>query len=78
MCIDAKTEPRLTLVGAQMDRAQCSAYRIEKTKDGGWSFYSICSLGARGRVTTSGAVTGDFTSHYEVDASGVTSGASTS
>ncbi len=75
MCVDAKTEPRLTLVGAQMDRAQCTAYRIEKKVGGGWSFYSVCSLGARGHVTTSGSVTGDFKTGYEVDASGVTSDA---
>ena len=78
MCIDAKTEARLTLVGAQMDRARCSSYRLAKRADGSWSFYSVCRLDEdAATATTTGSAKGDFQTTYSVDATGVTSGTST-
>jgi len=43
MCIDAKTAPRLTIVGAQMDRSQCETYALAPRAEGGWSFRSSAS-----------------------------------
>ncbi|MDR3526126.1 MAG: hypothetical protein P4L57_02530 [Rhizomicrobium sp.] len=74
MCIDAKTEPRLTLVGAQMDRGHCSEYHMVQQADGRWSFHSVCSLGATASVVTAGTAWGDFRGHYAVDATGTTAG----
>lgn len=75
MCIDAAAEPRLTLVGAQMDRAQCGAYRFGRGARGDWSFYSVCRLDRGTRVTTSGTASGDFQSSYQIDVIGQTIGA---
>lgn len=78
MCIDAATEPRLTLVGAQMDRAQCSRYTLEKVADGDWSFRSVCRLGeGDASAATTGTAKGDFATTYSVDATGITTGTST-
>jgi hypothetical protein len=74
MCIDAKTEPRLTLVGAQMDRAQCSEYHMARQPGGKWSFHSVCSLSASISVVTAGTAWGDFLTHYAIDATGTTAG----
>ncbi len=74
MCIDAGAEKRLTLVGAQMDRRECSAYQVRKQPDGSWTINSVCKLDAHTTVSTDGVASGDFSSTYSIDATGVTSG----
>src|SRR5665213_4282890 len=75
MCIDAKAEERLTLVGAQMDRRQCSSYQMTGRGDGSWSFLSVCEIDPGATVTTKGSATGDFRTTYSVEATGSTTGA---
>ncbi|HEY5047097.1 MAG TPA: DUF3617 family protein [Rhizomicrobium sp.] len=75
MCIDGATEPRLALAGAQMDRAECQTYRLDKRENGDWSFDSICKLNGAVKVTTSGIARGDFQTSYRVEVVGRTSGA---
>ena len=75
MCIDAKTERRLALVGAQMDQSQCSAYRMSRGPGGAWLFHSVCRIDTGSEVTTDGTATGDFSSAYFVRATGSTTGA---
>ncbi|HZK98397.1 MAG TPA: DUF3617 family protein [Caulobacteraceae bacterium] len=78
MCIDAKAEERLTLVGAQMDRRQCSSYQMTGRGDGSWSFLSVCEIDPGATVTTKGSATGDFRTTYSVEATGSTTGAAQS
>jgi hypothetical protein len=74
MCIDAGAEKRLTLVGAQMDRKECSTYRVSKQRDGTWTLHSVCKLDSSTTAKTDGVASGDFLSSYSVDVTGVTSG----
>ena len=38
ICLDAATAQKLTVVGAQMDRALCRAYALTRRGPGRWSF----------------------------------------
>lgn len=74
MCVDAASERRLTLVGAQMQRNLCAAYRVKRRRDGAWALSSTCTLGDGRTATTSAVARGDFKTAYSVEASGVFEG----
>jgi hypothetical protein len=54
----------------------CSKTAMSRGLDGSWSFSSVCNVGAGGKTTTSGVITGDFNSKYEMTAESTTEGAS--
>jgi hypothetical protein len=74
MCVDAASERRMTLVGAQMQRNLCSAYKVKRRGDGAWTLSSVCALPDGRTATTQGVARGDFRTAYSVEATGVFEG----
>jgi hypothetical protein len=74
MCVDAASERRMTLVGAQMQRNLCTAYKVRRRKDGAWTLSSVCALPDGRTATTEGVARGDFRTAYSVEATGVFEG----
>jgi hypothetical protein len=75
VCIDAEVDKRLSWWGAQTTKGACEKNLVTGRAEGGWQFSSVCEMGSGGRTTTSGVVTGDFGSHYQVAAESSTTGA---
>jgi len=75
MCLDAKSDRRTTLVGAQMRRSRCSEYSVARQADGSWSVRTVCVLNGGEKSVTTGRVTGDLASAYDVVAESETTGA---
>lgn len=75
LCTDATTEEKLSVWGGQSTRDQCARQDIRQGPGGSIAFESVCEMGAGGTVTTTGAMTGDFSSAYVVKARSVTTGA---
>lgn len=78
MCIDADTDQRLSIMGAQMGDDACSQHSYARQPDGSWTFSSVCDMGTGGRTSSTGTASGDFSSHYVVHADSVTEGAALS
>jgi len=74
LCLDDKTEAELAWWGGQAGKSACEQTSITPAP-GGWSFSSVCSMGSGGTVTSQGTATGDFGSHYVVEATSSTTGA---
>ena len=73
-CLDAASAGAL----AAFDRAQngrCDRHDMARAADGSWHFSTACDMGAWGKVATEGVMSGDFTSHYVVEAHSQTVGA---
>lgn len=75
LCLDPATDEKLSWWGGQTANAQCSKSLALRQTDGAWRFSTVCDMGSGGKVTTSGVATGDFNSHYEVQAESSTQGA---
>ena len=73
-CLDAASAGAL----AAFDRAEnghCSRHDMARAADGSWHFSTACDMGAWGKVATEGVISGDFSSHYVVEARSQTVGA---
>ncbi len=66
LCLDAATDARLSLTGRRAAGAACEKPVVNRLPGGGVQFVSSCSMGAAGRVTTTGTVSGDFSTSYAV------------
>ena len=75
ICLDAATDARMSLWGAQATKDLCGGNTMTPLPGGGWSFSSTCDMGTGGKTTTSGTATGDFNVKYLVQAKSVTEGA---
>ena len=73
MCIYAATEPRRSLIGAQMDRNRCETYRIKRTDSSTLEFPSDCALDQSRHITSSATIVDDLDSAYHAKAYGVVS-----
>ena len=76
VCLDRFTEPRMSIVGAQMDRSKCRTYEVASNPAGGWSFRSVCAVDGPAAFTTTARITGDLSRAYSIVATGSTSGSS--
>jgi hypothetical protein len=76
ICLDEALEARFSWWGQPATQEVCEKNLVSPRADGGWQFSSVCDMGAGGRTTTSGVVTGDFQSRYVVEAETSTVGAS--
>jgi len=74
MCLDAASDQKMTLVGAQMQRSRCAAYGAKRQVDGSWRLDSVCELPDGRTATTTGAARGDFRTAYSVQAVGTFEG----
>ena len=76
ICLDDASERRLTLVGAQMTRKNCTSYELTPASKGVWSFRSVCRLNGGGQMETVATVRGDFHQAYSVESDSTTTGSS--
>ena len=74
MCLDAAFDQKMKVWGGAAGKSDCAEQRIPPHLGGGWDFHSVCKMGESGTVTSDGAVTGDFGSHYKVEVSSSTTG----
>lgn len=76
MCLDDAFSKKMTLWGQQTGKDPCEKSVVTPRLGGGWTFSSVCDLGPGGRIVSQGVASGDFGSHYTVDVSSTTTGAS--
>ncbi|MDX9999287.1 MAG: DUF3617 family protein [Phenylobacterium sp.] len=76
MCIDAETDKNVQLWGQQVSEDSGCEQNTFTPTAGGYSFVSVCPDGQGGKVTSRGAVTGDFNSAYRLEATTTTTGSS--
>ena len=74
ICLDASTEQKMKLWGAQAGKSDCSQQSMTPHLGGGWDFHSVCNMGQSGTVTSDGTARGDFNSHYTVEVTSTTTG----
>jgi hypothetical protein len=75
ICIDSNVDQKVDWIGAQATRDNCKDNKVDLQPDGSYRFSSVCDMGARGKVMTSGVAKGDWTVRYTAAARTVTSGA---
>lgn len=75
VCIDEKVDQKVDWMGAQGTRQNCSESSVTRQDDSSLRFSSVCDMGARGKVVTSGVARGDFSLRYETEGTQVTTGA---
>jgi hypothetical protein len=73
-CIDQALDKKMKIWGAEMGKSECAEQTFKPHLGGGIDFHSVCKMGESGTVTSDGSATGDFSSHYTVTLSSVTSG----
>ena len=74
ICLDAATEKQLVWWGAQAGGQTCSQQTVTPHAGGGWDFHSVCASPSEGTVTSDGVESGDFGSHYRVEATSTSAG----
>jgi hypothetical protein len=74
LCLDEASDRQMAWWGAQDSRTTCLEQTITQHMGGGWDFHSVCKSAGGGTTTSSGTATGDFGSHYKVEATSTTSG----
>jgi hypothetical protein len=74
LCLDAATDKQMAWWGSQAAKSTCPEQTITQHLGGGWDFHSVCKSAAGGTTTSSGTATGDFGSHYKVEATSTTTG----
>jgi len=75
LCLDAASEARSSIWGAEMSKDMCSKNEIKRNLDGSWTFASVCNMGSGGVTHSEGTATGDLTDNYVVRMKSSTSGA---
>jgi len=75
LCIDADTDAKMTIWGQAASKEMC-AKNVVTAAPGGFAFESECDMGAMGRTSGKGTVTGDFNSAYTVKTTSTTTGSS--
>lgn len=78
MCVDAASEKQMGILTAQLSKDCPNAVHISRNLDGSFSVSGVCDRGSSlGKNSSTGTVTGDFNTAYEMDIDSVTTGAST-
>ncbi len=75
LCLDAAADKVVPLTGVQAAGGACKETVLEHAGQD-WRFEALCNMGTAGTTTTTGTVSGDFSSHYVVQAKAVTENAS--
>ncbi|MGH6956035.1 MAG: DUF3617 domain-containing protein [Caulobacteraceae bacterium] len=73
-CLDASAAAGLAAFDQKLG-ARCERHDMAQAADGSWRFSTRCDMGAGGKVSTEGAMHGDFAHHYVVEAESQTVGA---
>lgn len=75
ICLDASLSKQLAAWGQAQTDAKCQEGPMTPRPGGGWAFSSTCDMGAQGKTTTEGVLSGDPASRYAIDAQTTTTGA---
>jgi hypothetical protein len=67
ICLDGGPITDVATLGHRLGARDCDR-SVVRDGDGAYHFVSACSLGSGATVTTKGVASGDFTSHYQIDA----------
>jgi hypothetical protein len=73
-CLDASGAGALAAFDQQLN-GHCSRHDMARAADGSWHFSTACDMGSWGKVSTTGAMHGDFSGHYQVEVESQTVGA---
>jgi hypothetical protein len=76
VCIDEALAKQFTAAGSDTGQ-NCSERATTPQPDGSITVHTVCDMGTGGKVVTDGQASGDFSSNYVMEATSVTSGAST-
>jgi hypothetical protein len=74
LCLDKLSDARMTIVGAQTNRADCSNYQEHRTGYETWTVRSVCTLGSA-TITTDAQVIGEMRGRYWILGQSDTTGA---
>jgi hypothetical protein len=75
-CVDETSDEKMGL-DTQGDSTRCQRGSMTRGADGGWTVVSTCDMGPGGTSKSTIHVAGDFNTHYVMDVTSVTTGAST-
>jgi len=76
LCLDEALAKRFAAWGGNNPAAtRCTKQSMTPRLTGGWSFSSTCDMGAGGKTSTEGVLTGDPASRYEISMQSSTTGA---
>jgi predicted small lipoprotein YifL len=75
ICLDASVDKVMNWWGARAGKSACTENTITQRAGGGWDFHAVCETGPGGRTVSTGQASGDFSAHYTVDMTSVTTGA---
>jgi hypothetical protein len=67
ICLDAAAATSFAALNTSLT-GRCSRHDMAQAADGAWHFSTSCDMGQGGQVATEGVISGDFTSHYTVEA----------
>jgi hypothetical protein len=67
ICLDAAAATSFAALNTSLT-GNCSRHDMAQAADGTWHFSTSCDMGQGGQVATEGVVSGDFTSHYTIEA----------
>jgi hypothetical protein len=73
-CVDEATEAKSSGLTATAPGDQCEKQSFVRNADGSVTFSAVCKTAGGEQTDTHGTVTGDFSSHYQMDLVSVVSG----
>ena len=76
-CSDALSESKLNLLGQHRSKDLCQQQDFTRNPDGSIAFHVSCNLGPRGVTVSTGTISGDFDSRYQIAMDSKTTGAET-
>ena len=74
-CSDEASETKLNLLGQHKSKDLCPTQDFSRDPDGTIHFSVRCDLGPHGQTASTGAISGDFGSHYRIAMDSKTTGA---
>jgi hypothetical protein len=74
-CTDAVSETKLTLLGQHKTKDLCQSQQFTRDPDGAIGFAVSCDLGVRGKTVSTGTISGDFNTRYQIAMNSRTTGA---
>ena len=67
ICLDAAAAASFAAMNTSLS-GHCGRHDMAQAADGSWHFSTSCDMGQGGQVATEGVISGDFSSHYTVEA----------
>jgi hypothetical protein len=65
-CIDSASEAKMSMLGQQMSKDHCQTPQFTRNLDGSITFSSSCDFGDGHKTNSTGTISGDYNSSYQV------------